>query len=116
MVAGGTQNALDGPRLCLLSRQLIFFYRQNVDVHRLVRRAVLFVLYIFLHICSVRTLNKFCCVFLCFYLDMAVPEPGEIEQSVCEAVGRPSETNLYFSDKEDLGLLLQVKYEKKSLK
>lgn len=37
VVAGGSQHVLDGPRLCLLSRQLIFFYRQNVDVHRLVR-------------------------------------------------------------------------------
>lgn len=53
---------------------------------------------------------KLCCAFLCFSLDMAVPEPGEIEQSVCEAVGRPSETNMCFPDKEDLGLLLQVKY------
>lgn len=53
---------------------------------------------------------KFHCVFLWFFLDMAVPELGEIEQSVCEAVGRPSETNLYFSDKANPGLLLQVNY------
>lgn len=55
-------------------------------------------------------LNIVLCISLFFFSDMAVPEPGEIEQSVCEAVGRTSETNLYFSDKEDLGLLLQVKY------
>uniref|UniRef100_A0A3Q3JF66 Ubiquitin-protein ligase E3C n=1 Tax=Monopterus albus TaxID=43700 RepID=A0A3Q3JF66_MONAL len=35
MQAGGAQHGLDGPSLCLLSRQLIFFYRQNVDAHRL---------------------------------------------------------------------------------
>uniref|UniRef100_A0A665X5I4 Ubiquitin-protein ligase E3C n=1 Tax=Echeneis naucrates TaxID=173247 RepID=A0A665X5I4_ECHNA len=34
--AGGTQYMLDGPGLCLLSRQLIFFYRQSVDAHRLI--------------------------------------------------------------------------------
>uniref|UniRef100_A0A3Q1IVH1 Ubiquitin-protein ligase E3C n=1 Tax=Anabas testudineus TaxID=64144 RepID=A0A3Q1IVH1_ANATE len=33
--AGGAQHVLDGPGLCLLSRQLIFFYRQTVDAHRL---------------------------------------------------------------------------------
>ncbi|KAK5897755.1 hypothetical protein CgunFtcFv8_015231 [Champsocephalus gunnari] len=33
---GGTQRVLDGPNLCLLSRQLIFFYRQSVDAHRLI--------------------------------------------------------------------------------
>lgn len=47
---------------------------------------------------SIGTLSEFCFVFLCLLLDMAVPEPGETQQSVCEAVGRPSETNLYFSD------------------
>uniref|UniRef100_H3D5G9 Ubiquitin-protein ligase E3C n=1 Tax=Tetraodon nigroviridis TaxID=99883 RepID=H3D5G9_TETNG len=35
-LAGGTQRSLDGPCLCLLSRQLIFFYKQSVDVHRLI--------------------------------------------------------------------------------
>uniref|UniRef100_A0A8D3DK86 Ubiquitin-protein ligase E3C n=1 Tax=Scophthalmus maximus TaxID=52904 RepID=A0A8D3DK86_SCOMX len=34
--AGGAQHVLDGPGLCLLSRQLIFFYRQSVDAHRLI--------------------------------------------------------------------------------
>ncbi|MED6293919.1 Ubiquitin-protein ligase E3C [Characodon lateralis] len=34
--AGGTQHVMDGPALCLLSRQLIFFYRQSVDAHRLI--------------------------------------------------------------------------------
>ncbi|KAK2859564.1 hypothetical protein Q5P01_004184 [Channa striata] len=34
-LAGGAQHVLDGPSLCLLSRQLIFFYRQSVDAHRL---------------------------------------------------------------------------------
>uniref|UniRef100_A0A669E2Y2 Ubiquitin-protein ligase E3C n=1 Tax=Oreochromis niloticus TaxID=8128 RepID=A0A669E2Y2_ORENI len=33
--SGGAQHALDGVGLCLLSRQLIFFYRQSVDAHRL---------------------------------------------------------------------------------
>lgn len=37
VLAGGAQRALDGPDLCLLCRQLIFFYRHNVDAHRLVR-------------------------------------------------------------------------------
>lgn len=41
---------------------------------------------------------------------MVVPEPGETQQSVCEAVGGPTETNLHVSDQEDLGLLLQVQY------
>lgn len=36
-LAGGAQRPLDGPCLCLLSRRLIFFYKQSVDVHRLVR-------------------------------------------------------------------------------
>ncbi|CAG04311.1 unnamed protein product [Tetraodon nigroviridis] len=31
-LAGGTQRSLDGPCLCLLSRQLIFFYKQSVDI------------------------------------------------------------------------------------
>uniref|UniRef100_A0A671VYX4 HECT-type E3 ubiquitin transferase n=1 Tax=Sparus aurata TaxID=8175 RepID=A0A671VYX4_SPAAU len=35
-LAGGAQHVLDGPRLCLLSRQLIFFYRQGVDAQRLI--------------------------------------------------------------------------------
>uniref|UniRef100_A0AAX7UEI6 Ubiquitin-protein ligase E3C n=1 Tax=Astatotilapia calliptera TaxID=8154 RepID=A0AAX7UEI6_ASTCA len=34
--SGGVQHALDGVGLCLLSRQLIFFYRQSVDAHRLI--------------------------------------------------------------------------------
>uniref|UniRef100_A0A4W6FHD2 Ubiquitin-protein ligase E3C n=1 Tax=Lates calcarifer TaxID=8187 RepID=A0A4W6FHD2_LATCA len=34
--AGGAQHVLDGPGLCLLSRQLIFFYRQSADAHRLI--------------------------------------------------------------------------------
>uniref|UniRef100_A0A8C5HRA3 Ubiquitin-protein ligase E3C n=1 Tax=Gouania willdenowi TaxID=441366 RepID=A0A8C5HRA3_GOUWI len=34
--AGDTQQVPDGASLCLLSRQLIFFYRQNVDAHRLI--------------------------------------------------------------------------------
>uniref|UniRef100_A0A673AVF5 HECT-type E3 ubiquitin transferase n=1 Tax=Sphaeramia orbicularis TaxID=375764 RepID=A0A673AVF5_9TELE len=34
--AAGSQQVLDGPGLCLLSRQLIFFYRQSVDSHRLI--------------------------------------------------------------------------------
>uniref|UniRef100_A0AAQ6A377 Ubiquitin-protein ligase E3C n=1 Tax=Amphiprion ocellaris TaxID=80972 RepID=A0AAQ6A377_AMPOC len=34
--AGGAQHVLDGAGLCLLSRQLIFFYRQSVDAHRLI--------------------------------------------------------------------------------
>ncbi|XP_005722870.1 ubiquitin-protein ligase E3C [Pundamilia nyererei] len=34
--SGGAQHALDGVGLCLLSRQLIFFYRQSVDAHRLI--------------------------------------------------------------------------------
>lgn len=40
--AVGAQHVLDGPCLCLLSRQLIFFYRQSVDVHRLVRMQYIF--------------------------------------------------------------------------
>lgn len=39
---------------------------------------------------------------------MAVPEPGETQQSVCEAVGWPTEADMYVSDQEDLRLLLQV--------
>ncbi|TNM96577.1 hypothetical protein fugu_016238 [Takifugu bimaculatus] len=35
-LVGGAQHTLDGPRLSLLSRQLIFFYKQSVDVHRLI--------------------------------------------------------------------------------
>uniref|UniRef100_A0A8C7X8E2 HECT-type E3 ubiquitin transferase n=1 Tax=Oryzias sinensis TaxID=183150 RepID=A0A8C7X8E2_9TELE len=34
--AGGAQHVLDSSDLCLLSRQLIFFYRQNLDSHRLI--------------------------------------------------------------------------------
>uniref|UniRef100_A0A672J7R4 Ubiquitin-protein ligase E3C n=1 Tax=Salarias fasciatus TaxID=181472 RepID=A0A672J7R4_SALFA len=34
--AGGASRVLDGAGLCLLSRQLIFFYRQSVDAHRLI--------------------------------------------------------------------------------
>lgn len=82
MVAGGSQQVLDGPRLCLLSRQLIFFYRQNVDVHRLVR------IYSFIntHVfdCSIGAIGlgeffffEFCMLFLCLLIDMVVPEPGE---------------------------------------
>ncbi|XP_061569598.1 ubiquitin-protein ligase E3C [Cololabis saira] len=33
---GGAQHVLDSAGLCLLSRQLIFFYRQNIDAHRLI--------------------------------------------------------------------------------
>ena len=40
---------------------------------------------------------------------MVVPESGETQQSVCEAAGGPTETNMYVSDQEDLRLLLQVK-------
>ncbi len=53
------------------------------------------------------------CPFLCLLKDMVVSEPGETQQSVCEAVNRPAETNMYVSDQEDLGLLLQVQYLKK---
>lgn len=53
------------------------------------------------------------CVCLCVYKDMVVPEPGETQQSVCEAVGGPTETDMYVSDQEDLRLLLQVQYLKK---
>lgn len=41
---------------------------------------------------------------------MAVPEPGETQQSVCEAVDGPTETNMYVSNQEDLRLLLQVQF------
>uniref|UniRef100_A0A8C6NWV2 Ubiquitin-protein ligase E3C n=1 Tax=Nothobranchius furzeri TaxID=105023 RepID=A0A8C6NWV2_NOTFU len=34
--AGGAQQVMDGAALCLLSRQLIFFYRQSIDAHRLI--------------------------------------------------------------------------------
>lgn len=40
---------------------------------------------------------------------MVVPESGETQQSVCEAAGGPTETDMHVSDQEDLGLLLQVK-------
>lgn len=42
------------------------------------------------------------------YKDMAVPEPGETQQSVCEAVGGPTEADMHVSDQEDIRLLLQV--------
>lgn len=42
------------------------------------------------------------------YKDMAVPEPGETQQSVCEAVGGLTEADLHVSDQEDIRLLLQV--------
>lgn len=44
---------------------------------------------------------------------MVMPEPGETQQSVCEAAGGPTdkhETNMYVSDQADLRLLLQVQY------
>lgn len=50
------------------------------------------------------------CVYLCVPKDMVVPEPGETQQSVCEAVGGPSETDMFVSDQEDLRLLLQVQH------
>lgn len=46
---------------------------------------------------------------------MVVPEPGETQQSVCEAFGGPTETDMYVSDQEDLRLLLQVQYFKKQI-
>ena len=42
-----------------------------------------------------------------------MPELGETQQSVCEAIGGPPEANLYVSDQKDLGLLLQVQYLRK---
>lgn len=48
------------------------------------------------------------CVCLFVYKDMAVPEPGETQQSVCEAVGGPTEADMHVSDQEDIRLLLQV--------
>lgn len=39
---------------------------------------------------------------------MVMPEPGEAQQSVCEAVSWAAETNVYVSDQKNLGLLLQV--------
>lgn len=53
--------------------------------------------------------------FLCIPIDMVVPEPGEAQQSVCKAFGGPTKTNMYFSDQEDLRLLLQVQYLKTTL-
>lgn len=47
--------------------------------------------------------------------DMVMPEPGETQQSVCEAVGGPTETNMYVSDQADLRLLLQVQYSEKQM-
>lgn len=44
---------------------------------------------------------------------MVVPEPGETQQSVCEAAGGPTETNMYVSDQENPRLLLQVQLLKK---
>ncbi len=55
------------------------------------------------------------CVYLCVHKDMVVPEPGETQQSVCEAFGGPTETDMYVSDQEDLRLLLQVQYFKKQI-
>lgn len=49
-------------------------------------------------------------VFVCE--DMVVPEFGETQQSVCEAVGWPTEADMYVSDQEALRLLLQVHYLK----
>lgn len=54
--------------------------------------------------------------YLCVHLDMVVPELGETQQSVCEAVDWPAETNMYVSDQEDLGLLLQVWYLQEGMK
>lgn len=48
------------------------------------------------------------CVYLCVDKDMAVPEPGEAQRPVCEAVGWPTEEDMRVSDQEDLRLLLQV--------
>lgn len=45
---------------------------------------------------------------MCVDKDMAVPEPGEAQRPVCEAVGRPTEEDMCVSDQEDLRLLLQV--------
>lgn len=39
---------------------------------------------------------------------MVESEPGETQQSVCLIVVESSETDVYISDQEDLGLLLQV--------
>lgn len=39
---------------------------------------------------------------------MVVPELGETQQPVCEAVGGPTEADMRLSDQEDLRLLLQV--------
>lgn len=122
-LAGGAQYVLDGPGLCLLSRQLIFFYRQSVDAHRLVR-----IWYIF-HALQLQeywlfhrryysqrpNIHLTNCVYLFVHKDMVVPEPGETQQSVCEAVGGPTETDMYVSDQEDLRLLLQVQYLKKQI-
>lgn len=47
---------------------------------------------------------------LCVCTDMVVPEPGETQQSVCEAAHRPKERYMYVSNQEDLRLLLQVQY------
>lgn len=74
--AGGAQHVLDGPGLCLLARQLIFFYRQTVDAHRLVRMLYLFdalqlLAYVLFHKCyysqwhNLYFTNCFCfCVFV----------------------------------------------------
>lgn len=48
----------------------------------------------------------------CVCEDMVVPEFGETQQSVCEAVDWPAEADMYISDQEDLRLLLQVQYLK----
>lgn len=45
---------------------------------------------------------------LCVDKDMAVPESGETQQSLCEAVGGRTEADMYVPDQEDLRLLLQV--------
>lgn len=45
-----------------------------------------------------------------FVIDMVMPESGETQQSLCEAVGWSTERDLYVPDQEALGLLLQVQF------
>ena len=48
------------------------------------------------------------CLRLSVSKDMVMPESGETQQSVCEAVGGATEADMYVSDQDDLRLLLQV--------
>lgn len=41
---------------------------------------------------------------------MVMPEPGETQQSVCEAVEQSPEADMCISDQKNPGILLQVRF------